>query len=198
MSEELKPCPFCGALPTRVDIVSCGTFAVYCESCRSTGPRIKVHPMEDRNEIDMARNAWNKQGGCLRCRDETIEECAKALDDRASLLYRSSQEALREENECYDPGNSASLLSCFCPGREVSSLPEGGVMHFNVGVVPGIMPLMPQGTNSTMFTECCQVAICDDEPNCPYCKRKIRGWDAESNHERGKIRWQYATGHWKR
>ena len=56
---ELKACPFCGSVPTRVDIASCGTFAVYCAGCRTTGPRIKVHPMEDRNEIDMARSAWN-------------------------------------------------------------------------------------------------------------------------------------------
>lgn len=36
----------------------------------------------------------------------------------------------------------------------------------------GILPLYPQGTNSTMFTEF--------------------GWDAESNHKRGIIRWRYA------
>ena len=28
-------------------------------------------------------------------------------------------------------------------------------------------------TNSTMFTTCCQVAICDDQANCPCCKKEI-------------------------
>ena len=61
----------------------------------------------------------------------------------------------------------------------------------------GVMPLLPQGTNSTMFTECCRTAICNDEPNCPRCGRKVIGWDADSDHERGKIRWQHATASWK-
>jgi hypothetical protein len=28
-------------------------------------------------------------------------------------------------------------------------------------------------TNSTKFTECCQVAICDDETKCPLCKEEV-------------------------
>ena len=60
----------------------------------------------------------------------------------------------------------------------------------------GVLPLTPQGTNSTMFTECCQVAICEYEHNCPCCGRKIIGWDADSNHKRGMIRWKYATAAW--
>ncbi|KKL17752.1 hypothetical protein LCGC14_2482450, partial [marine sediment metagenome] len=43
-----------------------------------------------------------------------------------------------------------------------------------------------------------ETAICDDEPNCPRCGRKIRGWDAETRHERNMIRWRYATAHWQR
>jgi len=62
----------------------------------------------------------------------------------------------------------------------------------------GVLPLTPTGKNSTMFTECCHVAICDDEENCSYCKRKIIGWDAESKHERSMIRWRYATAAWNR
>jgi len=71
-------------------------------------------------------------------------------------------------------------------------------MHHNDGVDVDITPLMPQGTNSTMFTACCGVAICDDELTCPYCNRKVIGWDAESNHQRNIIRWKNATRHWKR
>lgn len=65
-------------------------------------------------------------------------------------------------------------------------------MHVNKDWEPGILPLYPSGTNSTMFTECCGVAICDDQPYCPVCKRKIIGWDAESRAETGMIRWKYA------
>lgn len=71
-------------------------------------------------------------------------------------------------------------------------------MHFNEHYIPNIMPLMPRGTNSTMFTECCQTAICDDEPKCPACKRKIVGWDANSISERSRIRWLNATRLWQK
>lgn len=71
-------------------------------------------------------------------------------------------------------------------------------MYVNKDYPVGIVPIMPQGTNSTMFTECCEVAICDDETHCPKCKRKVVGFDAESAYERGRIRWKNATSHWKR
>ncbi len=61
-----------------------------------------------------------------------------------------------------------------------------------------ILPLMPRGTNSTLFTECCEVAICSDEPYCPRCKRKVIGADAETIEERSKIRWKNATRFWVR
>ena len=62
----------------------------------------------------------------------------------------------------------------------------------------GVIPLQPQGTNSTMFTECCRCAILDDETKCPRCGRLVIGHDAATKHERGRIRWKAATGHWKR
>lgn len=61
-----------------------------------------------------------------------------------------------------------------------------------------IIPLLPRGTNSTMFTACCRVAICDDKLDCPRCGQKVIGWDAASDHERGKIRWNQATSRWSR
>jgi hypothetical protein len=71
-------------------------------------------------------------------------------------------------------------------------------MYFNPEYAVPICPLYPTGTNSTMFTQCCGTAICNDEPCCPSCGRKVIGWDAESDHERGKIRWRSATAAWKR
>lgn len=59
-----------------------------------------------------------------------------------------------------------------------------------------IMSLYPQGTNSTMFTFCCESAICSDELKCPACGKYVIGWDAETDHERGRIRWKNATSHW--
>lgn len=71
-------------------------------------------------------------------------------------------------------------------------------MRFDKGYRPGIVPLMPQGTNSTMFTRCCGSAICNDERCCPSCKREVVGADAASDHERGRVRWKDATSCWKR
>jgi len=71
-------------------------------------------------------------------------------------------------------------------------------MYINPEYIASIIPLSPKGTNNTMFTQCCGTAICDDEPNCPSCNRKIIGWDAETKHERRTIRWRNATAHWKR
>jgi len=57
--------------------------------------------------------------------------------------------------------------------------------------------LQPCVTNSTHFTICCGSAICDDEANCPSCNEPVIGADADSAHERGRERWDYATRHWK-
>ena len=61
-----------------------------------------------------------------------------------------------------------------------------------------IIPLMPQGTNSTMFTACCGCAICSDQRVCPVCGRKVVGADAETDHGREQIRWKNATAHWRK
>ena len=71
-------------------------------------------------------------------------------------------------------------------------------MYINSGYIAGVSRLNPSGTNSTIFTECCGTAICDSEGQCPKCKRKIIGYDAETDHKRGLKRWQYATAHWAR
>ena len=60
----------------------------------------------------------------------------------------------------------------------------------------GVMPIYPSGANDTMFTECCEVAICDSELRCPECKKMIIGHNAKSNYWRGRARFHYATKHW--
>jgi hypothetical protein len=71
-------------------------------------------------------------------------------------------------------------------------------MHYNEGCPSDIIPLVPQGTNSTMFTACCGVAICDYEVGCPRCKRPVVGDNAANRDERRKIRWANATRFWPR
>ena len=65
------------------------------------------------------------------------------------------------------------------------------------GYIVDIVPLLKQGTNSTMFTECCHTAICRDQVSCPYCHRLVIGYDAETEGERDVIRWNNATRNWK-
>lgn len=62
----------------------------------------------------------------------------------------------------------------------------------------GVETILAHDANSTMSTECCSVAICDDEEKCPKCKINVIGYDAGSDGERGNIRWRYATRLWKR
>lgn len=58
--------------------------------------------------------------------------------------------------------------------------------------------LYPGGANSTLFTSCCSCAISNDQKRCPQCKELVIGYDADSEGGRGRIRWNYATSHWKR
>ncbi len=71
-------------------------------------------------------------------------------------------------------------------------------MYLNPGITAGIVPIYPNGTNSTMFTECCEVAICDDQGLCPSCGREVVGCNAETDGERRRIRWANATRNWSR
>ncbi len=71
-------------------------------------------------------------------------------------------------------------------------------MYINPEYTTEIIPVHPTGTNSTMFTECCAVAICDWEVRCPVCKRLVIGHDAENDFDRGRARWRNATRYWNR
>ncbi len=66
------------------------------------------------------------------------------------------------------------------------------MMHVNLGHKVGFVPLYPQGTNSTLFTECCRVAICDDEKCCPSRGREAMGSEIDDPHYRGLYRWKIA------
>ena len=64
-------------------------------------------------------------------------------------------------------------------------------MHINNDIVE-IVPISKIGTNDVLLTECCFVAICDDQLHCPQCGRKVIGCDAQNDNERSKIRWNNA------
>ena len=49
-------------------------------------------------------------------------------------------------------------------------------------------------TNSTMFTRCCQVAICDDQANCPRCGQEVYPGADATQHQRRVSRWNMAFG----
>jgi hypothetical protein len=65
------------------------------------------------------------------------------------------------------------------------------------GKVMKVLPIYPSEANSTMFTECCQVAICSYQANCPHCGRPVIGHDL-SEPARRRLRWWSATAHWRR
>lgn len=71
-------------------------------------------------------------------------------------------------------------------------------MYLNPEITAEIIPLYPQGTNSTLFTECCEVAICSDQCNCPKCGRLVVGHNEKNDGDRAYARWKSATRYWKR
>lgn len=58
--------------------------------------------------------------------------------------------------------------------------------------VAELLPLYPSGTNSTFFTRCCRVAICDDERRCPLCNMLVVGYDEPAGACRHNARWRHA------
>lgn len=51
--------------------------------------------------------------------------------------------------------------------------------------MPGVQFSGPN--NSTLFTTCCGVAICDDERRCPVCQQEVPG-DRQSRWEEAMLR----------
>lgn len=53
-------------------------------------------------------------------------------------------------------------------------------------------------TNSTTFTRCCDVAICDDQSFCPRCKEEVHPGQEATNHQCHVARWNMAFGQTRR
>ena len=90
MSQELKACPFCGAIPDENDV---GDYFVECPSCGITGP------LGSKESLSSSAEAWNRRATDPRAsksniseyvemligkpdlRDEVIEKCRVALEE---------------------------------------------------------------------------------------------------------------------
>lgn len=48
-------------------------------------------------------------------------------------------------------------------------------------------------TNSTLFTSCCEVAICDDQQECPRCQQDVYPFSADMTD---KERQEAASGYY--
>ena len=70
MSQELKACPFCGAIPDENDV---GDYFVECPSCGITGP------LGSKESLSSSAEAWNRRA--TDPRDEVIEKCRVALEE---------------------------------------------------------------------------------------------------------------------
>lgn len=53
-------------------------------------------------------------------------------------------------------------------------------------------------TNSTIFTNCCRVAINDNQAACPSCKEEVYPGRDASDHQRSMNRWNWAYGKQRR
>jgi hypothetical protein len=53
-------------------------------------------------------------------------------------------------------------------------------------------------TNSTIFTLCCEVAICDDQAKCPCCGEEVYPGVDATEHQRRVSRWNMAFGSTRR
>ena len=53
-------------------------------------------------------------------------------------------------------------------------------------------------TNSTIFTNCCNVAILPHQAHCPRCKAEVYPGVDETDHQRNQARWNWAYGRQKK
>lgn len=52
-------------------------------------------------------------------------------------------------------------------------------------------------TNSTIFTNCCRVAITDRETHCPACEQEVMPGADSTEQQRARSRWNWAYGRQK-
>lgn len=77
MSDELKPCPFCGG--TELETLGSNDHYVRCSKCRAEGPTASIRMarsnFEDVNKRAdaLAKEAWNTRPGEDRARREGFE-----------------------------------------------------------------------------------------------------------------------------
>ncbi len=91
--------------------------------------------------------------------------------------------------ECGGCGNEHPLGTGQCPE---TGYPESTEVAAAKGGCGMIRVLLCGHNNSTIFTNCCEVAICDDQAFCPACKQEVYPGELATNHERRVSRWSMA------
>lgn len=64
MSEELKPCPFCGCHDRRVGVRKMGNkgYRIICGECGGAGPYVKIEDFANKMDAqENAKKSWNRR-----------------------------------------------------------------------------------------------------------------------------------------
>mgnify|MGYP004683889933 CR=1 FL=1 len=77
MSEELKPCPFCGCHDRRVNVRKMGAkgYKIICGKCGSAGPYVKIEDFANKMDAqEEAKEAWNRRVPIAYDPDKVVEQ----------------------------------------------------------------------------------------------------------------------------
>lgn len=108
MSDELKPCPFCGGEARAFRCEESGTFDVQCQQCGAI-PFIGSRTSEKKTMADVIA-AWNAR--------------AAVTDEQFSLAVHDG-EAWQAVRECRDVGTSSNFFRCSSCGCEIMRCVDG-------------------------------------------------------------------------
>lgn len=108
MSNELKPCPFCGGEAKTFYCEESGTFDVQCQQCGAI-PFIGSRTSEKKTMADVIA-AWNAR--------------AAVTDEQFSLAVHDGR-VWQVVRECRDVGTSSNFFRCSSCGCEIMRCVDG-------------------------------------------------------------------------
>ena len=117
MSDDLKPCPFCGWDAPYVRTTGLET-EVYCQSCTAVGPLVhSVRPDEDVDEV--AIELWNR-----RALEARIKHLERERDEVWNAAVEAAAAALRQalvDAAHSHRGQEGKLTSAFFKAEDYAS-----------------------------------------------------------------------------